>query len=110
MTDEKTGVPSSEPAWNDRLEEAVLEIGKAAQGYKLMHIHQAQKASNTHSYLMGGGIVVGPLSSVVSAVGVALNTADHPAILVLVIVLGFLFWHPSGNGEIWQVRRGQSRK
>ena len=76
--------------WNSKIEEAAQGIGQHAQGYKHMHIWQAQRATNRHKCLMGGGIVVGPLASVLSSIGLALNLADDPVISVLVIILGFL--------------------
>ena len=76
--------------WNSKLEEAARDIGEAAQGYKHMHISEAQKASKKHHRLMGTGIVMGPLASVFSSVGVALSLENNPIISVFVIVLGFL--------------------
>ena len=34
--------------WNSKLEEVARGIGQAAQGYKHMHIWEAQRADNTH--------------------------------------------------------------
>ena len=82
--DEKKGV------WNSKLEEAAQSIGQAAQGYKHMHIWQAQEASRKHSCLMGSGIVVGPLASVLSSIGLALGIGAEPTISVFTIVLGFV--------------------
>ena len=79
-----------EGEWNSKLEEAARDIGEAAQGYKHMHISEAQKASKKHHRLMGTGIVIGPLASVLSSVGVALGLENNPIISVFVIVLGFL--------------------
>ena len=76
--------------WNSRLEEAALDIGHAAQGYKHMHIIEAQKANKLHTWLMGTGIVMGPLASVLSSVGLALDLEADPGIAISVIVMGFL--------------------
>jgi hypothetical protein len=76
--------------WNSKLEEAAQGIGQHAQGYKHMHIWQAQLATDRHKYLIGGGIVIGPLTSLLSSIGLALHLGDDPVISVLVIILGFL--------------------
>lgn len=82
--DEKKG------EWNSKLEEAVQAIGQAAQGYKHMHIWQAQRATSRHKYLMGSGIVIGPLASVLQSIGLALNMETDPVISVFVILFGFI--------------------
>ena len=76
--------------WNSKLEEAAQGIGQAAQGYKHMHIWQAQRATIRHKYLMGGGIIFGPLASMLQSIGLALNLETDPVISVFVILLGFL--------------------
>ena len=88
-TEEKTD-ETLKGEWNSKLEEAAQGIGQAAQGYKHMHIWQAQRATNQHKYLMGGGIIFGPLASVLQSIGLALNIETDPIISVFVIVLGFL--------------------
>jgi hypothetical protein len=95
-TEEKTTIEEGKDSvpvrgeWNSKLEEAAQGIGQSAQGYKHMHIWQAQHATRRHKYLMGSGIVVGPLASVLTSVGLALNMENEPVISVLVILLGFL--------------------
>ena len=76
--------------WNQKLEESAQCIGHAAQGYKHMHINQANDASEMYMYLMGLGIIVGPLASVLQSIGLALSMETEPIISVFVIVLGFL--------------------
>ncbi len=91
-TEEKSTVTPEERKgeWNSKLEEAAQSIGQAAQGYKHMHIWQAQRATNRHKYLMGSGIVVGPLASVLQSISLALNLETDPIISVFVIILGFI--------------------
>lgn len=88
--EEKISSSERKGEWNSKLEEAAQGIGQAAQGYKHMHIWQAQRATNRHKYLMGSGIVFGPLASVLQSIGLALNLGTDPTISVLVILLGFL--------------------
>ena len=91
-TEEKSDVLTEERKgeWNSKLEEAAQSIGQAAQGYKHMHIWQAQRATNRHKYLMGSGIIFGPLASLLQSIGLALNLETEPGISVFVILLGFL--------------------
>lgn len=87
-SEEKTSTQKVE--WNDKLEKAAQGIGQAAQAYKHMHIWQAQRATKRHKYLMGSGIIVGPLASVLQSIALALNMENDPIFSVIVIVLGFL--------------------
>tara|TARA_Y100000385_G_scaffold131818_1_gene137091 strand:- start:4074 stop:4886 length:813 start_codon:yes stop_codon:yes gene_type:complete len=76
--------------WNKNLEEVAKDIGESATAYKIMHISQSQNALATYTYLMLAGIVLGPLSGIVSAIGAALLISDLPLIVISEIVLGFL--------------------
>jgi hypothetical protein len=76
--------------WNVKIEEAAQDIGQAAQGYKHMHIWQAQKATTRHKYLMGSGICIGPLASVIQSIALALKMENDNMFSVFVILLGFL--------------------
>tara|TARA_Y100000389_G_C17471034_1_gene530937 strand:+ start:5845 stop:6609 length:765 start_codon:yes stop_codon:yes gene_type:complete len=76
--------------WNSKLEDAARDIGQQARSYKNMHILQAQKASRHHKYLVWSGIIIGPLSSVLSSIGLALEMENNPVISIIVIILGFL--------------------
>ena len=76
--------------WNTKLEDAAQGIGQAAQGYKHMHIWQAQRASKKHHCLMGTGIVMGPIASVISSIGLAFGLTNNPTISVITILLGFV--------------------
>lgn len=76
--------------WNSKLEDAAQGIGQSAQGYKHMHIWQAQRASKKHHCLMGTGIILGPTASVISSIGLAFGLSNEPTISVLTILLGFM--------------------
>lgn len=90
MIDDETEEKTKKVEWNDKLEQAAQSIGQAAQAYKHMHIWQAQRATKRHKYLMGLGIIVGPLASVLQSIALALSLENEPEFSVLVIVLGFL--------------------
>ena len=93
MSEIKQDIPGPEGKtgeWNSKLEDAAREIGQSSQGYKHMHIWQAQLATRYYRLLTGAGIVIGPMASVISSVGVALEMESDPAISIFVILLGFL--------------------
>jgi hypothetical protein len=78
-------------SWNDRIENAAKDIGESSKGYKLLHIREAQRAVKMYSFLMYIGILVGPLSGVLSGIEAALRPPkDDPTMSVIVIFLGFL--------------------
>jgi hypothetical protein len=85
-------IPNNEiSSWNDKIEKVAREIGEASKGYKVLHINEAQKAVKNHSRLMVAGIVVGPLTGVLSGIEAALRPPkEDPIIPVIVILLGFL--------------------
>jgi hypothetical protein len=78
-------------SWNDKIEKVAREIGESSKGYKILHINEAQKAVKNHTRLMAAGIIVGPLSGVLSGIEAALRPPkEDPIIPVIVILLGFL--------------------
>tara|TARA_A100001015_G_scaffold321339_1_gene451578 strand:+ start:2128 stop:2919 length:792 start_codon:yes stop_codon:yes gene_type:complete len=76
--------------WNSKLEEVVKDIGQTCQGYKHMHIWQAQRANNKHKYLMIGGIGIGPTASVLQSIATVLDLESNALICIFIILLGFL--------------------
>lgn len=76
--------------WNSRLEGVVKNIGNDSMAYKIMHLTESQQAMDTYEYLMLIGIILGPISGLVSAIGAALNMSDYSALVISEIILGFL--------------------
>jgi hypothetical protein len=76
--------------WNHHIEEVVKDIGESSKAYKIMHMTEAQNATKIYNLLMITGIVMGPLSGIVSAIGASLNISDYPSITISQIILGFL--------------------
>ena len=76
--------------WNAKLEQTAKSIGESAKSYKLMHIKEAQRSSKTYTRLMIIGIIIGPLSGVLSAVDAVTNTNNDPTIPIIITFLGFL--------------------
>lgn len=91
---EISNTPSPEASrdimWNDRLEQAAKNIGESSKSYKLMHIKEAQRATKAYNRLMIFGIILGPLSGVLSALDAAIDTNNDPTLPIIVTVLGFL--------------------
>lgn len=76
--------------WNSKAEEVVKEIGNDAMAYKIMHLISSYNSLETYNYLMIFGIILGPISGIVSAIGAALNMSNYSVIVISEIILGFL--------------------
>lgn len=74
--------------WNEKLEYAVKEIGEASKGYKLMHIIEAQNTIRTYNVLMLFGIILGPISALISGIDTAINANidTDPTLSIISIV------------------------
>jgi hypothetical protein len=83
-------VDEIEIKWNSKLEGVAKDIGNDAMAYKIMHLEEAQQAMDTYDYLMLWGIILGPISGIVSSIGAAINMSDYPALVISEIILGFL--------------------
>ncbi len=75
--------------WNDELETAVKDIGDESKGYKIMHIHMAQTATQIYTRLTIAGIVMGPMASLFSSID-SFTHPDRSVASILSILLGFL--------------------
>ena len=73
--------------WNHHIEEVVKDIGESSKAYKTMHNKEARNANDTYNRLMLAGIITGPLSGIISAIGSSIN---YTPITITQIVLGFL--------------------
>lgn len=62
--------------WNNSIELTVKEIGEQCRAYKLMHTYAAQKASWNNSFFMYSGIVLGPLSGLLSGIDISTTNQD----------------------------------
>jgi len=87
--DENKEILNLDVEWNDKLENAAKDIGDSAKGYKIMHINQAQKLSLKYNILMITGIILGPLSGVVSTID-TVSEADSQIPGIIISILGFL--------------------
>lgn len=76
--------------WNNIMEKNVKEIGEKAKGYKIMHIQQAHKVSKKYNCLMYLGICLGPLSALLSGIGVTLNPDSHVKFPIASACAGFI--------------------
>lgn len=78
--------------WNEKLEYAVKEIGETSKGYKLMHIIEAQNTIRTYNVLMLFGIILGPLSGLISGIDTAINATNDtdPTLSIISIVCAMM--------------------
>jgi hypothetical protein len=59
--------------WNTCIERNVKEIGEKSKGYKIMHIKESRTMSYLYSNLMFAGIILGPMSGLLTGIGSTLN-------------------------------------
>lgn len=86
----KTQLPEANH-WNDKLENAVKDIGETSKGYKLMHIKEAQHSIKIYNRLMIVGIVMGPLAGIISGIGASINVeTTDPTIPIIATIFGFI--------------------
>lgn len=76
--------------WNDRLEKVIKNIGESSKSYKLMHIHEAQRTTKIYNTLMILGIIMGPLSGIVTGIGEILNPNTEHVFPIITTVISFL--------------------
>lgn len=81
---------STKIGWNSRLESVVKNIGEDSMAYKIMHLHESHNAIRLYTSLMLGGIVLGPMAGIISAIGASMNMSDYPGFVISEILLGFL--------------------
>jgi hypothetical protein len=60
-------------SWSESIEKNVLNIGEKSKGYKIMHIKTAREISWKYDFLMYSGIILGPMSGLLSGIGATLN-------------------------------------
>jgi hypothetical protein len=70
-------------SWNAALEEVTRTVGENSQGYKFMHIKAARSNLKRYEFLMYMSIFLGPLSAVISGVGMSLQP-DPPAVFDII--------------------------
>lgn len=81
--------PGPVAVWNDKLEQVVLDIGRSSMAYKIMHISVAQLADKQYSRYMLAGIILGPLSGVISGIGVAVDS-ESITFPIIATILSFI--------------------
>lgn len=78
--------------WNDDIENNVRDIGEKAKGYKIMHIQEAYRICVKYRWLMYSGIVLGPLSGLLSGIGAVIESQEKTYIPIPIAVacVGFI--------------------
>jgi hypothetical protein len=84
---EKTNTEYPDISWSKSIEKDVKDIGEKSKGYKIMHIQESRKMSKTYKLLMYTGIILGPISGLLSGIGATLNPDEH---VTFPIISGFV--------------------
>jgi F0F1-type ATP synthase assembly protein I len=79
-----------EAKWNEKLEDAVRNIGEDSKSYKLMHIYEAQRANRIYTKLTMAGIILGPLTGIIAGIDTTVIQSKEPILSITATVLGFL--------------------
>jgi hypothetical protein len=77
-------------SWNHSTEKVIKDIGETCKAYKIMHNFEAQKMRSMYNWLMLSGVVLGPISGIISATGSSLNLTGYPSIVISQTAMGFL--------------------
>ena len=77
-------------SWNDDSEDFIKQITDNIKSYKLMHLQQAQQSYSFYRKLTIGGIIIGPMASILSSINQVLHPDQNPVIPIIEILLGFL--------------------
>lgn len=81
---------NSDINWTPSIEKHVIEIGQKSKGYKIMHIQEARRQSKIYNRLMNIGIVLGPISALISGIGSILNPNAPVLFPIISASVGFL--------------------
>jgi hypothetical protein len=63
--------------WTDSMEHNIVRIGEKSLGYKVMHMRSARRSAALHSGLMYLAIIFGPISGLLSGIGVMVHPEAH---------------------------------
>jgi hypothetical protein len=76
--------------WDDVIENNAISIGEKAKGYKIMHMKSSRHISKIYNILMYSGIVLGPLSGLLSGIGTIINPETDITIPLIASCVGFV--------------------
>lgn len=82
--------PIPKSSWSHLTEIAAKDIGERSQGYKIMHIKSSYKSKLTYDYIMYTCIILGPLSGLISGIGVTLNPNAPTTMPIISSVIAFV--------------------
>jgi hypothetical protein len=79
-------------SWNNNIEKVVKIIEKQSRLYKKMHMEIAISSYNKYSFFMIVGIIISPLSGIITAIGtvVCKDLDDMYIYTITGIILSFL--------------------
>lgn len=69
--------------WNPMIENNVVQIGEKSKGYKVMHTKQSRVIRRKYDFFMYAGIILGPLSGLLSGIGAIMAPADEDVTFAL---------------------------
>jgi len=76
--------------WNDNIEKVVKNIGNDCKAFKIMHINVAMQNTKYYNIFMLLGIVLGPLSGTIGAIGSALDEKADPTFPIIAAIVAFM--------------------
>lgn len=76
--------------WNTAVEKNIKEIGENSRSYKILHLNESQRTNRIYNRIMILGILVGPLSGVLTSIETALYPPENIIIVISTIFLSFL--------------------
>ena len=87
MLSDKGAIEKHVMDWNRNMEDSAKSIGERANGYKIMHVQTASFLTKLYDILMYVGIACGPLSVVISSVGVALHPTEDNMFPIIAAII-----------------------
>lgn len=75
--------------WNDKIEFVVRDIGENCKINKVMHLTYAQMCASKHKKLMYGGMLLGPVSGIISAIQ-GITTIDLSYLSLISSTMSFI--------------------
>lgn len=88
--DVKITIKNNNISWDNRIENNVKKIGEKSTGYKIMHIKASINVSKTYNFLMYCGIILGPLSALLSGIGISLYPDSEVTFPIISSCVSFL--------------------
>lgn len=76
--------------WNEKIENNAKKIAEICKSYKALHIQESQNSMRIYNVMTITGIILGPLSGLVSGIGALINPETDPLLPIISAVCGFI--------------------